>query len=75
MTLLKELLSRGGLARYRTYRDALEQLANWSLPRWEPDDPQTEGEQMRLFAARALMGAASGGARAEEQYYDEEGSK
>jgi len=33
---------------------ALEELASWSLPRWEPDDPQTEGEEMRLFAGQAL---------------------
>lgn len=33
---------------------ALRVLAEWSLPRWEPDDPQTEGEEMRLFARRVL---------------------
>ena len=33
---------------------ALRELSIWSLPRWDPDDPQTEGEQMRLFAMRQL---------------------
>jgi hypothetical protein len=32
----------------------LQRLAEWSLPRWEPDNPQTEGEQMRLYAMNAI---------------------
>ena len=26
--------------------EALELLSAWSLPRWEPDNPQTEAEEM-----------------------------
>jgi len=38
------------IARLAQAEEALRELSTWSLPRWEPDDPQTEGEQMRIFA-------------------------
>ena len=37
---------------------ALRELSTWSLPRWEPDDPQTEGEQMRIFARHYFGGGS-----------------
>jgi len=37
-----------------SFRKALEHLSLWSLPRWDPSDPQTEGEAMRLYALGVL---------------------